>query len=68
VANPYGSSVGCLDHTIAYDDAHVEHQVSPNGGEDEDHGDDPHDIPQPESEDIAQSEAPALPVLKENEV
>ena len=41
-----------------------------------DHGANPHDIPHPESEDVtqppsedrAQSEGPALPVLKENEV
>ena len=41
-----------------------------------DHGDDPYDIPHPESENVtqppsedrAQSEAPTLPVLKENEV
>jgi hypothetical protein len=33
-----------------------------------DHGDDSHDIPQPDSEDIAQPEAPTLLVLKENDV
>ena len=34
------------------DDAHVERQVSPAGGDDVDHGDDPHDIPHPKSEDV----------------
>jgi hypothetical protein len=58
--------------------------VSPDGGEDVEHGDDPHDIPQtnladiaqpqsediaqPESENISQPEVPTLPVLKKNEV
>jgi hypothetical protein len=49
VGNPYGLPVGCIEHTTAYDDAHVEQQVSPVGGDDVDHGDDSHDIPQPDS-------------------
>jgi hypothetical protein len=57
-----------LERTTADDDTHVEWQVSPDGGDDVDHGDDSHDIPQLDSKDIAQPEAPALPVLKENEV
>jgi hypothetical protein len=74
--NPFGPTMGCLERTIADDDAHVEWQVSPDEGDDVDNGDDPLDIPQPESkdiaqpelEDIAQPEVPALPMLKENEV
>ena len=45
MANPYGPLPGCLDHTTAYDDAYVERQVSLDGGDDVNHGDDPHDIP-----------------------
>jgi hypothetical protein len=84
VSNPYGPMVGCLEHTTVDDHAHVQRQVSPDGGDHVDHGDDPHDIPQtnsadisqpqlediaqPESEAMAQPEVPALPVLKKNEV
>jgi hypothetical protein len=76
VGNLYGLPVECLQRTTADDDAHVERQVSLVGGDNVDHGDDPHDIRQPkseditqlESEDIAQPEASTLPVLKENEV
>jgi hypothetical protein len=76
MGNPYGPPVEYFQRTTADDDAHVERQVSPAGGDDVDHGNDPHNIPQPkseditqtESEDIAQPEAPALPKLKENEV
>jgi hypothetical protein len=76
VGNPYGPLEEHLQHTTADDDAHVEQQASPVGGDDVDHGDNPHDIPQPESkdiiktdsEDIAQLDAPALPRLKEKEV
>ena len=46
--NPHGPMVGCLEHTIAYDDVHAERQVSPYGGDDVDHGDDSHDTPQPD--------------------
>jgi hypothetical protein len=49
-----------MDHTTTYDDAHVERQVSPDEGDNVDHGDDSEDIPQPKD--------PALLVLKENEV
>jgi hypothetical protein len=41
-----------MDHTTTYDDAHVEWQVSPDEGDDVDHGDDSQDIPQPYLEDI----------------
>jgi hypothetical protein len=34
--------------------AHVEQQVSPDRGDDVDHGGDQHDIPQTDSADIAQ--------------
>ena len=78
LGNPYvyGPPEGCLEHTITDDDAHVEQQASPVEGHDVDNGADPEDIPhhesedvtQPPSEDRAQSEGPALPVLKENEV
>jgi hypothetical protein len=76
VGNPYGPHVEYLQRTTANDDAHLEWQVSPTGGDDVDHGNDPPDIPQLESEDItqidskdiAQPKALALPVLKENEV
>ena len=54
VGNPYSPTVGCLERTTADDDAYVEREVSPTEGDNVDHGDDPHDIPQPESEDIAQ--------------
>jgi hypothetical protein len=47
VGNQYGPPVGCLERTTADDDTHVEWQVSPDGGDDVDHGDDSHDIPQP---------------------
>jgi hypothetical protein len=52
VGNPFGPTVECLECTSANDDAHVKRQVFPDGGDDVDHGDDPHDIPQPELEDI----------------
>jgi hypothetical protein len=39
--------------TTTDDDAYVERQVSPDGGDDVDHVDDSHDIAQPNSEDIA---------------
>ena len=76
VGNPYGPYVEYMDCSTAGDDAHLERQVSPAGGDDVDQGDDLHDIPQPESEgithtdseDIAHPEAPAIPELKENEV
>ena len=68
MGNPYGRSVGCTDYTTTYDDAHVEWQVSPDKGDDVDHGDDSQDIPQPDSKDILQLENPTFPMLKENEV
>ena len=76
LGNPYGPHVEYMDCSTAADDAHVERQVSPAGGDDVDQGDDTHDIPHPESEDItqtdsedvAQPEAPAFPELKEHEV
>ena len=78
LSNPYiyGPPEECLERTIAGDDAHMEQQVSPAEGDDMDHGADPHNIPHPELEDVTQppsedrvqSEGPALPVLKENEV
>jgi hypothetical protein len=76
VGNPYGPDVEYMDCSTAADDAHVERQVSPAGGDDVDEGDDPHDVPQPESEDntqtdsedVAQPDAPAFPELKEHEV
>jgi hypothetical protein len=76
VGNPYGPPVEYMDCSTAADDAHVERQVSLAGGDDVDQGDDPHDILQPEleditqtdSEDVAQPEAPAFPKLKEHEV
>jgi hypothetical protein len=52
VGNPYGPPEEHLQHTTADDDAHVERQVSSIGGDDVDHGDNPHDIPLPESKDI----------------
>jgi hypothetical protein len=45
VGNPYGPTVGYLERTTADDNAHVEWQVSPNEGDNVDHGDDPRDIP-----------------------
>jgi hypothetical protein len=68
VGNPYGLLVGCLECTTADDSAHVERQVSLDGRDDVNHGDDSHDISQPDSEDITQPEVLALPVLKENKV
>jgi hypothetical protein len=76
VGNPYSPPVEYLQRTTADDDTHLEWQVSPIGGNDMDHGDDPHNIPQPESEDITQTgseniahpKAHALSMLKENEV
>jgi hypothetical protein len=44
--NPYGPPVGCLEDTDVDDHTFVERQVSPDGGDNVDHGDDPHGIPQ----------------------
>jgi hypothetical protein len=76
VGNPYGRPVDHMDCSTAADDAHVERQVSPAGGDDVEQGHDPHetvqpeseDITQPDSEDVAQPEAPDFPELKEREV
>jgi hypothetical protein len=76
VGNPYGPPVDHMDCSTAADDAHVERQVSPAGGDDVEQGDDPHetiqleseDITQTDSEDIAQPDAPDFPELKEHEV
>jgi hypothetical protein len=76
VGNPYGRPVDHMDCSTAADDAHVERQVSPAGGDDVKQGDDPHetvqpeseDITQPDSEDVAQPEAPDFPKLKDREV
>jgi hypothetical protein len=68
VGNPYGPSMGYLERTTTNDNAHMERQVSTDGRDDVDNGDDSHDIPQPDSEDIAQPKAPALLVLKDHEV
>jgi hypothetical protein len=76
VGNPCGPDVEYMDCSTAADDAHVERHVSSAGRDDVDEGDDPHDVPQPESEDntqtdledVAQPNAPAFPELKEHEV
>jgi hypothetical protein len=76
VGNPYGRPVDHMDCSTAADDAHVERQVSPAGGDDVEQGHDTHetvqpeseDITQPDSEDVAQPEAPDFPELKEREV
>jgi hypothetical protein len=73
-----------LEDTDVDDHTSVERQVSPDGGDDVDHGDGPHSIPetdsadiaqpqsedmaQLESEDVAQPEVPTLSRLKKNEV
>jgi hypothetical protein len=75
VGNPYGPPVDHMDCSTAADDAHVERQISPAGGDDVEQGDDPHETIQPESEDItqtdsediAQPDAPDFPELKEHE-
>jgi hypothetical protein len=61
VGNPY-SRVEFMDHTTMYDDAHVERQVSPDEGDDVDHGDDSQDIPQPIQRIYHSPKAPTLPV------
>jgi hypothetical protein len=82
--NPYGPPVGFLERTDVDDHTFVEWQVSPDEGDDVDHSDDPHDIPQtdsadiaqhqsediaqPELKDVVQLEVPTLPWLKQNEV
>jgi hypothetical protein len=76
VGNPYGRPVDHMDCSTAADDAHVERQVAPAGGDDVEQGHDTHetvqpeseDITQPDSEDVAQPEAPDFPELKEREV
>jgi hypothetical protein len=57
VGNPYGRPVDHMDCSTAADDAHVERQVSPAGGDDVEQGHDPHETVQPESEDITQPES-----------
>jgi hypothetical protein len=76
VGNPYGRLVDYIDCSTTADDAHVERQVSPAGGDDIEQGDDPHETVQPEleditqtdSEDVAQPEATDFPELKDHEV
>jgi hypothetical protein len=57
VGNPYGPDVEYMDCSTAANDAHVEQQVSPAGGDDVNEGDDPHDVPQPESKDNTQTDS-----------
>jgi hypothetical protein len=68
MGNPYGPPMEYFQRTTADDDAHMERQVSLAGGDDVDHGDDPHDIPQPKSEDITQTESEDIPQLKSEDL
>jgi hypothetical protein len=57
VGNLYGLTVGYLECTAVDDHGYVERQVSPDGGDNTDHVDNPHDIPQTDLADIAQPQS-----------
>jgi hypothetical protein len=68
VDNPYVPTMGCLERTTVDAHAHVERQVSPDGGDDVDHGDDQHDIPQTDSADIAQPQLEDIAQSKSEDI